>query len=213
MKSPYDADYYLNGPKTGKSNYENYSWKPKLTIPMAQSVRDTFGTYFSDDTLLDVGCARGYLVKALRSMGVNAFGYDTSEWAIANCDPDVKEFVSTHFPTDDFSHIFCKDVMEHIPEPELVTLVDQLLKQCLVSMLVIVPLSFVVGGDYVRKEDNMDSTHVIKWPLESWIDFFQNRAGRKFTVNGSWHIEGLKPTSFTHLKSCGFITLQRLFQG
>jgi hypothetical protein len=31
--SYYDADYYLDGLNSGKSNYENYSWMPDLTLP------------------------------------------------------------------------------------------------------------------------------------------------------------------------------------
>jgi hypothetical protein len=210
MNEPYDEDYFLNGVKSGKSNYENYSWRPELTLPMARSVRDSLGAFFDGETVLDVGCARGYLVKALRQIGVDAYGYDISKWAITNCDPAVSGFVSNHLEDKQHHFIFSKDCFEHIPEPDLVVLVDKLLGLCETSMLVIVPLSIVEGGDYVRKEDNMDSTHVIKWPLCAWMDFFQNRAGTGFHVSGSWHIEGLKPTSFTCLKSCGFIRLDRV---
>lgn len=212
MKTPYDEEYFMDGIRSGKSNYVDYSWKPDLTIPLAECIVNELGME-PEDTFLDVGCSRGYVVKAMRTLGVAAFGYDISEWAINNCDPEVKSVVSTRFPKDNFHFVFSKDVMEHIPEEELTVLVDQLLKQCLISMLVIVPLSYVDGGDYVRKEDNMDFTHVIRWPLQTWMDFFQNRSGKQFQVSGSWHIAGLKPTSFTHLKSCGFITLQRLFPG
>lgn len=209
MTNPYDADYFLNGPATGKSNYISYSWKPELTMPLAQRIIDVMDIK-QGETFLDVGSSRGYVVKALRRIGVNAFGYDISEWAIENCDLEVKDVVSTRFPGTKFSYIFSKDVMEHVPESELIPLVDQLLKQCTIKMLIIVPLSNERGGDYVRKEDNMDSTHVIRWPIEEWMDFFQSRSGRRYTVSGSWHIEGLKPTSFTHLKSCGFVSLARV---
>ena len=209
MTNQYDEDYFLNGIKSGKSNYVDYSWKPELTMPMAESVRDVMGILFSGESILDVGCARGYLVKALRKLRIEAYGYDISKWALDNCDPDVKEFVSNCLGDKKHQFIFSKDCFEHIPEPDLAVLVDRLIDKCLMSMLVIVPLSFIDGSSYVRKEDDMDSTHVIRWPLHTWMDFFQNRAGRQFTVSGSWHIEGLKPTSFTHPKSCGFITLQR----
>ena len=32
------------------------------------------------DSVLDFGCARGYLVKALRKLAIMAYGYDISEW-------------------------------------------------------------------------------------------------------------------------------------
>lgn len=208
MTEQYDADYYLNGIATGKSNYVNYSWKPELTIPMAKRLIEYLGIDRSD-RVLDVGCSRGYFVRALRQQGVMADGYDISRWAIDNCDPAVKEYVSDSLSSEMYDFIFSKDTFEHIHLSELVGLSERLLKQCAVAMLVIVPLTFEAAGDYVRKEDEQDPTHVIRWPIQTWLDFFQNRAGRAFTVSASWHVEGLKPTSFSHLKSCGFILLQR----
>ena len=44
-------------------------------------------------TVLDVGCAKGFLVKALREEGVEAYGADLSEYAVAAADPLVREFL------------------------------------------------------------------------------------------------------------------------
>src|SRR6476660_8383941 len=40
-------------------------------------------------TVLDVGCAMGFLVEELRIRGVEAWGIDVSEYAIANVHPSV----------------------------------------------------------------------------------------------------------------------------
>lgn len=214
MTNPYDADYYLNGPATGRSNYDNYRWMPERTLDFAHALIRYLGVS-PGETLLDYGTARGYTVKALRILGVNAFGYDISEWAIANCDPAVVDYVSddTRILSPEYDHVLAKDVFEHMDVPLLRSVADHLLSKTRRSMLVIVPLSFVEGTDYVRQEDNQDATHLIRWPLTSWLDFFQNRAGHRFTVSGSWHVDGLKPTSFSHLKSCGFLLLERVATG
>ena len=39
--------------------------------------------------MLDVGCAKGFLVKDLVDQGIQAFGVDVSEYALLNCLPDV----------------------------------------------------------------------------------------------------------------------------
>jgi len=44
-------------------------------------------------SLLDVGCARGSLVKSAREIGIEAYGYDFSEWCIKNAIPEVSQFI------------------------------------------------------------------------------------------------------------------------
>jgi 2-polyprenyl-3-methyl-5-hydroxy-6-metoxy-1,4-benzoquinol methylase len=43
--------------------------------------------------VLDVGCAKGFLVRHLRSLGIDAWGCDISEYAIARAPDDVREHV------------------------------------------------------------------------------------------------------------------------
>lgn len=43
-------------------------------------------------TVLDVGCAMGFLVEALRDRGVDAWGMDISEYAISKVREDVKDY-------------------------------------------------------------------------------------------------------------------------
>jgi hypothetical protein len=41
-------------------------------------------------TVLDAGCAMGFLVESLRKKGIQSFGIDISEYAIQNVHPDVR---------------------------------------------------------------------------------------------------------------------------
>lgn len=43
--------------------------------------------------VLDVGCAKGFLVKDLRDLGINAYGVDISRYAIENCHPKVEKYL------------------------------------------------------------------------------------------------------------------------
>lgn len=207
----YDADYYLNGPATGKSNYTDYSWKPDLTLTMADWLKRCL--HIRDgDTLLDVGCARGYLVKALRMRGVLASGYDTSEWAIQNADPEIRPYVSTCLNAQPmgWDFITAKDVFEHIPLPELRQLVGKLIASTRKSLLAIVPLAWHRDGPYLREEDNSDPSHVHAWVLSDWIAFVQEFVPTSAGfVTGSWHYPGLKPASKEVPESCGFIQFTR----
>ena len=44
-------------------------------------------------TVLDVGCAKGYLVRALRERGVDARGIDVSEYAVERADRETRPFL------------------------------------------------------------------------------------------------------------------------
>lgn len=207
----YDAEYYLTGLSSGKSNYENYTWKPDLTLPMADRLKRIL--HIKDgDTVLDFGCARGYLVKALRMRGVNAFGCDSSEWAVQNCDEAVKGYVSREIPDGRFDHIIMKDCAEHIHPVDLLPLLTTLKGIMRKSMLLIVPLTAFVDEPYLRPEDNADPSHIIKWPLQEWMNFPHRlmTLDADVIVTGSWHYPGLKPASSEVPKSCGFIQFTRV---
>ena len=208
-KCPFDEDYYMRGVETGKSNYQNYRWLPELTIPMVESLKRHL--HIQDgDYVLDFGCGPGMLVKAMRMCGVHAVGYDISKWAIENCDESVKHEVSNDLALGQriYDFIIAKDVMEHIPVSQLKNLIPGLCDSTRKSILIIVPLTSYRNGDYIRKEDEADITHVIRYTLDDWLRLLTPLAP-DFTVSGSYHINGLKPASIQVPCSCGFFTLQR----
>ena len=41
------------------------------------------------DRVLDIGCAKGFLVKDLLDLGIDAYGVDVSEYALQNCMPET----------------------------------------------------------------------------------------------------------------------------
>ncbi len=86
-KEEFDRDYFERGIASGKSLYENYRWIPELTIPMAMTYIDTLGLK-KEDRILDFGCAKGYVVKALRMLHRKAWGCDVSDYAIESSDQD-----------------------------------------------------------------------------------------------------------------------------
>lgn len=206
----FDEAYFMDGVKQKKSNFENYHWMPEQTLAYAIYVQRHLGIQ-GDHTLLDVGCARGFFVKAMRMMGIKAFGHDISKWAIANCDPEVREFVSNELKAEPMSYdwITLKDVCEHIPMEELVELIGVLSRAARRGMLVVVPLSAYHNGRYIREEDEQDITHIHRWTLVDWIMFFMQHT-QDFTVNGAYYIKGVKESCKGFPMSAGFFTLTRI---
>jgi SAM-dependent methyltransferase len=72
-----------------------------------------------DDRILDVGCSRGFYVKALQEYGSDVIGVDVSDDAIANAVTDrVKRGDATRlrFETDAFDKIISLHTIEHIAD-------------------------------------------------------------------------------------------------
>ena len=166
----YDADYYERGIETGKSNYQNYSWRPELTIPMAMAIIDYLGIK-ATASVLDFGCAKGYLVKAMRMLHRETWGYDISRYATSEADSEVRSYVTSLLGCFGwkFEYIICKDVLEHIPE-------NKLRKQLAIfdaqEIFTIVPLG--VNGKYKAPANDRDATHVICEGADWWIRLFAN---------------------------------------
>jgi hypothetical protein len=206
----FSKDYYMNGIESGLSNYVDYKWLPELTIPMAKSFIEIFGIE-KGATVMDWGCARGYFVKALRGNGVNAFGFDISEWAIKNCDESVANYVSSniYLYLSSFDFIFSKDVLEHIPMEELVKTIPTLLSRCMKAAIFIVPLAKSEGGEYIYPADELDKTHIHRKTLQGWVDLIEPFA-KDFTIFVSNKIPSLKKASEQFSGSTGIIYCKKI---
>lgn len=208
----FDKEYFMDGVRSGRSNYENYRWLPDLTIPAALRLVERLGIR-KGETIADYGAARGFLVKAFRFIGFEAWGYDISQWAVDNAPEDVREYMSTDTAVRPVDWVICKDCAEHIPQPELRKTVAMFLTRARKGILIVVPLAERTGGMYVSDRDNQDVTHVIRWTLCDWLKFLQrivDESGLPFTVNGAYKQPGLKEDITSHTPSaCGFLTLRR----
>lgn len=78
---------YFDG--TREQGYGGYRYDGRW-IPVAQTIVEHFKLK-PGDRVLDVGCAKGFLVKDLMKVctGLEAFGLDISEYALMHCEPEV----------------------------------------------------------------------------------------------------------------------------
>jgi 2-polyprenyl-3-methyl-5-hydroxy-6-metoxy-1,4-benzoquinol methylase len=186
----YEEDYYEHGLETGLSNYQNYRWIPELTIPMAMTIVD-FLSITPDETILDYGCAKGYLVKALRWLNRDAYGYDISSYAIRNSDEEIKKYLSGNCSMLEryFDYIICKDVLEHIPEDELKRLLMTFKGKVLFS---VIPLG--EEGEYIAPPNGKDKSHIICKNSDWWLNLFKECNWRH--VYTSFKIKGIKDSYY-----------------
>ncbi len=78
LKKVFDEKYFEDGVRSRVSAYENYRWMPERTIREASSIINNI----QFDNVLDYGCAKGFMVYAMRLLGKEAYGVDVSEYAV-----------------------------------------------------------------------------------------------------------------------------------
>ena len=162
----FNKDYYEDGDRKKLSGYQEYKWMPTRSIPEAVDIINTFDF----NTCLEFGCAKGFLVHALRILGKEAYGEDISEYAIKNSHPKVKNFLS--LPNDKkYDLIIAKDILEHVEESDLPELLNRFTKKA-DQFFFVIPL-----GDnnlFRIREYEVDITHVTKKDEEWWMELFKN---------------------------------------
>ena len=108
---------YFDGPR--EYGYGGYKYDGRWK-PVAKDLIEYFGLVGGDRTL-DVGCAKGFLVKELMDLGIDAYGIDISEYAVRNCHPDVIGRIHVGntedlpFPDNSFRCVTAIDVVHNLP--------------------------------------------------------------------------------------------------
>lgn len=162
----YDGNYFEN---YGRGPHQYQGPAPyRLEEPLWQSyfghIADLVVTELAPATVLDAGCAIGFLVKELRARGVEAWGIDISEYAIEHVDETVRKFCSVASITDDLERsydlIVCLEVLEHLPAEVAPMVVANF--GCHTNAVL-----FSASADGFR-----DPTHVNVQPTDYWIELF-----------------------------------------
>lgn len=121
---------------------------------------------------VDVGCAMGFLVQAMRQRGVESWGLDFSRYALEHAPEDVADYLrqydlrqvdASFFGTEHFNLVSCIETLEHIDEPfveRALTHLFQLLE----------PGGYLLATICVEGQHGWDTdpTHVTIKPREWW---------------------------------------------
>jgi len=140
--SYYDSEYYV-GLKGGKSyrsaNGELKKWSyfnPTGQWLGCKDITEAWNQMFSPSNILDVGCGRGQMIAYARDLGIEAVGFDFSEWAIGDegrYGNTKKEWVKYHdateewpYPDNNFDLVIALDIYEHIYEDDLKFVISEM---------------------------------------------------------------------------------------
>ncbi len=115
-------------------------------------------------SVLDAGCAMGFLVEALRDRGVEAFGLDVSEYALQRVRDDLKPYCWLGSVLDplprSYDLIVCIEVLEHLPQADSERALENLCRSCEDLLFSSTP------------EDYREATHLNVQPPEYWAEQF-----------------------------------------
>jgi hypothetical protein len=160
----YTGAYYnhYDAPELGAYGWDTPHWRNFFV-----AVADRIVGMFAPATTLDVGCAKGLLVQALATRGVDSSGRDISEYAIANAHPDVRGRLSVASATEPidgtYDLISCIEVLEHLSAEDAQTAIDLM---CGATDRI---LFSSTPGDFD------ESTHVNVHPTAQWAAWFAER--------------------------------------
>ena len=159
----YGADYFEREYLTG----EPYNRQNQMWVSFFAGVADFIVEEFAPRTVLDAGCAIGLLVEALRERGVDARGFDISEYAISQVPEPLRPYCVVSSVTDEiegsFDLITCIEVLEHLPADISDRAIDNLTRHTGRLLFSSTP------------DDDEEPTHVNLRQPDEWVRAFATR--------------------------------------
>jgi len=188
----YDQNYFRTSEgkkyRGADGTIQGWSYKnPDGEFLGAGPIAEAWKEIFEPRNLLDVGAGRGTFIAYARDTGIEAEGFDYSEWAVSDegryprCRP---EWLRVHdatepWPYDDnsFDLVVALDFFEHIYEDDLGFVIGELYR--VASKYIFLQIATTKGEGYILKkgvevpivlEGNAVAGHVTVMPEDWWIE-------------------------------------------
>lgn len=204
----YNKDYYQtpHGKKFQRTDGSLDGWgygSPDGECVWFKDVTLAWNKMFQPKNMLDVGCGRGTVVTYARDAGIEAFGFDFSEWAVSDegryprC---KKDWVTVHdatkpwpYPDNTFDFLTALDLWEHIYIDDLDFVVSEMFR--VANKWIFLQIATVNVVDHlgtfgrkaepgyilkkgepvpVEKEGNAVAGHVTVQPENFWLEKFDH---------------------------------------
>lgn len=115
-----------------KYGYGGYRYDGRW-VPVAKDIVEHFNLK-PGDRVLDIGCAKGFLLKDLLQVcpGLEVVGIDISEYAIQHAEPEVRDFLqigsaeTLPFPDGYFNAAFSINTTHNLPRDEVVIAIKEM---------------------------------------------------------------------------------------
>jgi len=119
---------YFDGPR--EYGYGGYKYDGRW-IPVAKDIVKHFNLK-KNDKVLDIGCGKGFLVKDLLNLGIDAYGIDVSQYALENCEKEVVGRLKIGsaeklpFPDNSFDAVISINTIHNLSKSECLKAVQEI---------------------------------------------------------------------------------------
>ena len=127
LSRQYGEDYFDGSRDVGYGGYRyDGRWQP-----VARDIVAQYGLK-PGDKVLDIGCAKGFLVKDLLAEGIDAYGLDVSEYALLHCEPEVVGRLQIGsaerlpFPDQSFDAVLAINTLHNLEKPDLIRALQEM---------------------------------------------------------------------------------------
>ena len=129
----YGKEYFDGSREYG---YGGYSYDGRW-LPIAQDMIEHWGLE-PGMRVLDIGCAKGFLVKDLMRAcpGLDVYGLDISEYALLNCEPEVVgrlhlgNMKKLPFPDNSFDAVVCINTAHNLEKDDCIEAIKEIGRVC-----------------------------------------------------------------------------------
>lgn len=161
----FDKHYFNGGKKVGGYANEGYWDYPVHEITTAHILAR------KPESVLELGCARGYILKRIQDTGIRGHGLEISKHCYLTRAADnivIRDVCKEPFTTG-IMHDLCYSVavLEHIPEQYLPHVIKEMQRTCKRGLH---------GIDFGHKDDGFDKTHTTLRPKGWWQSMFNYHA-------------------------------------
>lgn len=170
----FNKEYFMDGTRSAYGGtYPEYVEEAHLNN-LRQVISKVKGM-FNVNSVLDIGCARGYTIRAFREIAIKAIGIEISKWAVENADEFAKPFIRRgdvrkkevwkHYDDKSVDMVMAWDVMEHINENKVDFVIKHLCRVSNRYVLIKVALN----------DTQLDASHITIKDTMWWINKFIKR--------------------------------------
>lgn len=144
-----------------------------------ESVAGRIAATIQPRTVLDAGCAVGFLVEKLRELGIEASGFDISPFAVGEAPPSLAPYLSVRSITEEiegrYDLITCLEVVEHLPAHLAEIAIANMCRHTDAVLFSSAP------------EDFDELSHINLHPIEEWVRRFSEQGfHRDFSYDASF---------------------------
>ena len=138
------------------------------------------------NSLLDFGCGKAFLYKNKFRLGDKEFNNLYDFWNVQDIylyDPGVEEYCI--YPNKKYDGIICTDVVEHIPEDDVINFIDELFK--LANKFIFVVIATKPASKHFEDGSNI---HLCLKTQDKWNEIFMGFKNKYPNINQYIYFNG-----------------------